>query len=125
NSPRADRGPAAGDTRHRLVLDWVYEVPYSSRFGNKILRTLMGGWEVSGVMNGRSGDAIDITQTCGSSRYCRPDYIGGPLVLDNWQHNFDLNACNTGINCGMKYINTAAFAQVPISTVSAIAIRPG
>jgi len=85
----------------------------------------MGGWEVSGVMNGRSGDAIDVTETCGSSRYCRPDYVGGPLVLDNWQNNLDLTACNPGINCGLKYINTAAFAPVPISGASAIAIRPG
>ena len=25
-----------------------------------------------------------------------------PLVLDNWQNNLDLTACNPGINCGLK-----------------------
>src|SRR5207249_5104856 len=125
NYPRADRGPAVGDTRHRLVADWVYDVPYSSHFSNKIVRGIFGGWQVSGVLSIRSGDAVDITESCGSSRYCRPDYIGGPLVLNDWQHNFDLAACNPGINCGMRYLNTAAFAAVPISAASSIAIRPG
>jgi hypothetical protein len=90
-----------------------------------MVRQLLGGWEVSGVLSARSGDAIDITETCGSSRYCRPDYVGGSLVLNDWQHNFDLNACNPGINCGMRYLNVAAFSPVPINSTSGIAIRPG
>lgn len=87
--PRNDRGPAAGDMRHRFVADWVYEVPYSHIFGNKALRQVLGGWEATGVLNARTGGAVDIAQTCGPSRYCRPDYTGAPLVLDNWQNNFD------------------------------------
>jgi hypothetical protein len=124
-NPRSDRGPAAGDTRHRFVADWVYEVPYSSFIGNKVVRQVLGGWEATGVLNARTGGAVDITETCGSSRYCRPDYTGASLVLDNWQHNFDLNTCSPGINCGMRFLNTAAFAQVPISSVSGVATRPG
>jgi hypothetical protein len=103
----------------------VYEVPYSSFIGNKVVRQVLGGWEATGVLNARTGGAVDITETCGSSRYCRPDYTGASLVLDNWQHNFDLNTCSPGINCGMRFLNTAAFAQVPISSVSGVATRPG
>jgi len=124
SNPRADRGPSIGDVRHNLAANWVYEVPGLDIIGNRVLRSVVQGWQISGIVNASTGGAIDITETCSSGRYCRPDYVGGKLVLDNWRSNIDVTACNPGIHCGLTYINTAAFKAVPLSGAG-ITIRPG
>jgi hypothetical protein len=42
----------------------------------------------------------------------RPDYIGGAPILDNYRAT-------------LRYLNPAAFALVPISSVSGATVRPG
>ncbi|MEN6535605.1 MAG: carboxypeptidase regulatory-like domain-containing protein [Bryobacteraceae bacterium] len=68
-----DRGNNAFDVRHSLNASAMYELPigkgrkYLSR-GNGLLDAIIGGWEVGGVVNARTGLPIDITVT-------RPDIV--------------------------------------------------
>jgi hypothetical protein len=59
----------------------------------------------------QSGSAITVTQSSGIAD-SRPDYIGGPTILPNYKAT-------------LAYLNPAAFARVPVSSVSAETIRPG
>jgi len=104
---RSNRGPSAGDVTHRLVADWVYELPGLSNW-SAIAKHILGGWQVSGVFNARSGGAITITQ---SGLTSRPDYIGGAPVNPNWRHD-------------AIYLNKAAFVRVPLGR-GGNPIRPG
>lgn len=101
-NPKADRGPSTGDVTHAVSADWVYQVPG---------RTLFGGWEISGVLNAYSGEAVSIFQPS-SREGSRADYLGGEAVLNGWQDS-------------LQYLNRAAFATVPIVTASGATIRPG
>ncbi len=104
---RSNRGPSAGDVSHRLVADWIYDLPALSNW-SAIGKHILGGWQVSGVFNARSGGAITITQ---SGLTSRPDYIGGAPVNPNWRHD-------------AIYLNKAAFVRVPLGR-GGNPMRPG
>jgi carboxypeptidase family protein/TonB-dependent receptor-like protein len=50
----ADYGPSAFDRRHRLVVSYVWNLPYSS--GNWLLKALTNRWEWSGIATFNSGN---------------------------------------------------------------------
>lgn len=57
---RAERGLSAFDTRHRLSLSYVYELPFGRgrRFASNatgLFGGIIGGWELSGITVMRSG----------------------------------------------------------------------
>jgi hypothetical protein len=72
----------------------------------------------------RTGERIIITQACAADYHCRPDYVGGQLVHDNWKENSTTN-CAVGGRCSIQYINRSAFALVPVDPRTRIAVRPG
>jgi len=123
NNPRSDRGPNQGDSGHRFVADWIYELPHLAG-KNSLVRTAFGGWEVSGILTARTGSRLIISETCASNWFCRPDYAGGPTIVDNWQEA-NTTRCTVGARCTVQYLNRAAFTLVPVDPNSRIAIRPG
>ena len=81
----SDYGPAAWDTPHRLVVSYVWEIPFLRESPNKILRSLLGGWQVSGVATFQSGTPLNVTiqgdrANTGDSPNQRPDVIGNPTL---------------------------------------------
>jgi hypothetical protein len=83
---REERGSSEFDLRHRLVLDYLYELPFgkgkqwlTGGIGNHVL----GGWQISGISTFESGRPYDIFSTrdaehTGNSS--RPDLIGDPAI---------------------------------------------
>jgi hypothetical protein len=124
DNPRADRGLNAGDAKHRLMADWIYELPWLRSSGNPLLKHALGGWQVAGIFSSRSGEPVTITQPCASEWHCRPDYAGGALVHDNWKEN-NTTRCVAGGRCSVQYINRSAFAFVPTNPQTRIAVRSG
>ena len=72
---------------------------------------MIGGWQASGIFTKQSGGAVTVTEASGIAD-SRPDYIGGATILPDYRST-------------LKYLNPAAFARVPVSSVSAESIRPG
>lgn len=107
---RANRGPSAGDVTHRFVADYLYELPRLASL-NAFARSVLGGWQSSGVFTATTGEPITITQPSGITA-SRPDYIGGEPILANYR---DI----------LQYLNPAAFARVPIVPASGAPVRPG
>jgi hypothetical protein len=86
----SDYGPAAWDIPHRFVLSYMWEIPFLRESPNKILRSLLGGWQVSGVSTIQSGTPLNVTiqgdrANTGDSPSQRPDIIGDPSL--NCQDN--------------------------------------
>lgn len=105
---RIERGPSTGDATHVLTGDFIYESPSLAAWGSRAARAALGNWQISGIVEARSGLAFDVSQ---SGLTTRPDYIGGDPV------NRDFN--RYGI-----YLNTAAFARIPLGR-GGNPIRPG
>jgi len=72
-----DRGNNAFDVRHSANLSLLYAVP--GKFENKLAKAVLGGWEVGGILNTRTGLPVDVTIS-------RPDIV--------WQ----INGTNTFVN---------------------------
>jgi len=52
------RGLSAFDRRHRIVLTYVWDLPYVHRSGNvfaSVLREVTRGWETSGIFTWSTG----------------------------------------------------------------------
>jgi hypothetical protein len=99
-------GPSAFDTRHRLVISQVYELPFGR--GRKWLSNpgpaswILGGWDLSGITNYTSGIPIDpkmqTTRTFSFNNQNRPDRLAdGNLSSDERSVNrwFDPSAFAT------------------------------
>lgn len=114
--PEFDRGPASNDTRHRMNASFIYELP-GIRSGQGVLNGALGGWQLSGIVQTRSGLALTVTQPSGIDR-SRPDVADGvDLVVDDWKDTCSAAGCN--------YLNTAGFVRVPVSTLTNATLRPG
>ncbi len=121
---RLDRGPNTGDARQRFLGDWVYDLPRFEH-SNRLMKGALGGWEVAGIFNLRTGEPLTLTQPC-PGWHCRPDHAAGSVnpILPNWESN-NTSRCGVGARCSIQYINRAAFVPVPLSSVSRIAVRAG
>ena len=70
---KADRGNNAFDVRHSANISALYELPFGQgrKFGsgmNRVADTLVGGWQLGGLLNVRTGLPLDI-------RITRPDVV--------------------------------------------------
>ena len=70
---RADRGNNAFDVRHSANVSVMYELPFGKgramgQNWNVATDSLLGGWQVGGIFNGRTGLPLDI-------RITRPDFV--------------------------------------------------
>ena len=81
-----ERGTSDYDLRHRLVLNYVFELPFGpghSHFSQGFAARALGGWELSGVSTFQSGRPFDIYSSK-DSEYTglsnRPDLIGNPAI---------------------------------------------
>jgi len=89
-------GPSDFDTRHRLVVNGIWELPFGkgkAYFQEGAASKLLGGWELAGSFNARSGHPFTVTQSndplsLGSLSTTLPDVVGDPRVsnptVDRW-----------------------------------------
>jgi hypothetical protein len=112
--PEFDYAPSSNDVRHRLNASFIYEVP---GIGEGIVNGILGGWQVSGIAQIKSGDALVITQPSGIPR-SRPDVVPDvDLVVDDWKDTCTAAGCN--------YLDAAGFARVPVVPLTNATTRPG
>lgn len=99
-------GPSDFDTRHRFVINGIWELPFGRGrqfFSDGIAAAVLGGWELTGSLNMRSGRPFTVTQggdplKLGSLSTTLADLVGDPgrsnQNVDGW-------------------FNTAAFQALP------------
>jgi len=90
-NPAAERSLSAQDIRHRLVVSYVYELPFGK--GKTFLNrggpvdVLLGGWQVTGIASFSSGSPFTVFQTFNSANSDaganRPNLIGNPNDLSH------------------------------------------
>ena len=55
-------GPSDFDTRHVLVTNYVWDIPYGTHASNPFVRTLVGDWQFSGTIQAQSGRPQTVSQ---------------------------------------------------------------
>ena len=103
NNIAAWEGPSDFDVRHRLVANFVLELPFGA--GKPFMQSgvggaVLGGWTLSGIYTARSGRPFTVTQGGLEGATWMPNLIGNPdgqKTVDSW-------------------FNVAAFERVPAGT---------
>ena len=93
-----DSGPGGYDRTHNAAVNFIYDIPFLQKSPNRLLRTVLGGWEASGIVTMTSGLPINPQLTGGQSgnglpnATNRPDKVAGvsyPHKAGEW---FDTSA---------------------------------
>jgi outer membrane receptor protein involved in Fe transport len=71
-------GLADFDVRHRLVANWLWEIPFMRDAGG-LKRSILGGWQVNGVVQWQTGYPFSVTT---SASYPTGDYNGDGVTND-------------------------------------------
>jgi hypothetical protein len=82
---RGEWSRSAGDTPHRLVFSWGYELPVGrgKQFGNQINRWangVLGGWQINGIWAWQSGQPLNtgMANSRLADGFQRPNVTGNP-----------------------------------------------
>jgi hypothetical protein len=126
-----DRGNNAFDVRHSANLSVLYELPF--RLSHPAAQAVLGGWEVGGIFNARTGIPMDITisrpdivyQVVSTGQYVSSPVVSGtavltvPVINNPWGGAFRSNRRPDVVpgvdpflqtSDGRYYLNPAAFA---------------
>ena len=57
---RYDYGPSAFDIRNNFFTNFVYRIPLLNDSAHHLLKTTLGGWEISGIVTAISGAPLNI-----------------------------------------------------------------
>jgi hypothetical protein len=83
---REERGSSDYDLRHRLILNYLYELPFGpgkTYLKDGLVSKVLGGWEIAGLSTFQSGHPFDIYSSR-DSEYTglsnRPDLVGNPSI---------------------------------------------
>jgi outer membrane receptor protein involved in Fe transport len=109
-NPDIDIAPLSDESRHRLIGSAIYALPWMAD-RKDVLGTILGGWQLSGVVNIRSGEPLRIIQASGIGN-SRPDYSGGNQVFDDWRDT-------------LQYLDRSAYTLVPTYPLTRATVRPG
>jgi outer membrane receptor protein involved in Fe transport len=106
--PFFDRNPLSQEARHRIAFDAMYQLP---SFGRGWIAQTLGGWQLSGILQARTGVPLRVTQPSGIVN-SRPDLVGDDPVLDDWRDT-------------LLYLDRSQFALVPTSPITQATLRAG
>jgi hypothetical protein len=107
---RYDVGPSQFDRRNIFFTSLVYDIPLFRHNGSRLVKSTVGGWQVSGIVTEESGAPLDLGVSQGTTASSiltntgmRPDLTGSisyPHTVNQWfAGNFSKPACVTGPDC--------------------------
>ncbi len=53
-------GPCDYDTRHVAVINWIYQLPFFRNSSSRVLKSVAGGWQITGVTQFQSGTPVTV-----------------------------------------------------------------
>jgi carboxypeptidase family protein len=75
---RYDNGPSGFDRTHNGAVNFIYDIPFLRSSSNHLLKSMVGGWEVSGIVTITSGLPINPQLTGGQSANGLPNATNRP-----------------------------------------------
>lgn len=130
------------DIRHTLTVNWVYELPFGTERGSfrdaGLLEQVFGGWQLSGLMQARTGRPLTISVDRGTAdlpdgnnRNQRPDRVAGvdpypaTRTLDQRLNPaaFAVPARGTWGNAGRNILRGPGLFQVDFALQKRVAIN--
>jgi hypothetical protein len=96
-----DGGPGGYDRTNNAAVNFIYEIPFLQRSPNRLLRSALGGWELSGIVNMTSGLPINPQLTGAQSSNGLPNATNRPDRVSKVSYPHKAG----------EWFNTSAFAS--------------
>ncbi|HYT18713.1 MAG TPA: carboxypeptidase-like regulatory domain-containing protein [Candidatus Polarisedimenticolia bacterium] len=100
-----DVGPSGYDRTHVAVVDFIYDIPLLRHSQSRLVRSTVGGWQVSGIVTMESGVPLNVNLTGGQ----QGNGVGGnnrPNLTGTISYPKTPVA---GVNQGIQYFDPTAF----------------
>lgn len=107
-----DVGPSVFDRRNIAFVNFVYDIPFLKNSTNHLLKTTVGGWELSGIITAESGAPynLGINGSNVASIFPGSDVANRPNLVGSISYPHTLVSSN-GRPTGLQWVNPAAFAN--------------
>ena len=107
---RANRGLSDFDRTHRLVMNFLWDLPEPSFAAkSKMSRLLLADWQIAGVVTAMSGLPIDITDG-GAGSFYGLNSGNNPLARPSWAPDATLRTASSNVPAGY-FFNPFAFVR--------------
>jgi len=139
---RSWEGPADQDTRHRVAVNWILDIPVGAghaRLADGVAGKILGGFTFSGILIGRTGRPFTVTQSgnnVGQLMTGLPNRVGdgaGAQTVDAWFDKAAFQAVPTGTfgnsgrnilrGPGLFNVDTALQRRFALSGQTALELR--
>src|SRR6267142_149466 len=111
---RYDVGPGGYDRTHVAVVNFIYDIPLFRGNQSRLLKSTLGGWQVSGIVTMESGIPINIGLTGGQGGNGLPNATNRPNLVGKISYPQTVLTCAT-CKQGIQYIDPSAFALPAVS----------
>lgn len=115
-----DNGPSGLDRTHIAFVNFIYDLPIFRNSSNKLLKSTIGGWQVSGIVTMTSGEPLNITEggitNCAQTTLpaaCTGSLIGtGNIssIIPNANNRPDVNGSISYPKTVASWFSTSAFS---------------
>ena len=103
---RYDVGPSGFDRTHIAVVNFIYDIPLLRGTQSRLLKTALGGWQVSGIVTMESGLPVNIGLTGGQAGNALPNATNRPNLVGKISYPKTVGVGNQVI----QYLDPSAFA---------------
>jgi len=107
-----DVGPGGYDRTHNAAVNFIYDIPLFRNNSSRLVKTALGGWEVSGIITLESGLPINIGLTGGQGGNGLPNATNRPDLIGKVSYPQTVLAGPQQI----QYLSASAFAFPTIGT---------
>jgi hypothetical protein len=108
-----DNGPGGYDRTHNGVVNFIYDIPVFRHSENRMLRTAVGGWELSGIISVSSGLPLNIGLTGAQGGNALPNATNRPDLIGKVSYPQTVSATGKQV---IQYIDPSAFANPAVGS---------
>jgi hypothetical protein len=110
---RYDIGPSGFDRTHVAVVNFIYDIPLLRHSQSRLVRSTVGGWQVSGIVTMESGLPINIGISGGQGGNGLPNATNRPDLTGKISYP---QTAVPGKQQGIQYIDPATFSLPTLGT---------
>jgi carboxypeptidase family protein len=102
-----DVGPGGFDRTHNASVNFIYDIPLLRNSQNRLMKSTLGGWQVSGIVTIESGLPVNIGISGGQGGNALPNATNRPDLVG--KISYPQTVSTTG-NQVIQYLDPSAFA---------------
>jgi hypothetical protein len=108
---RYDIGPSGFDRTHVALVNFIYDIPVFRHNSNRLVRTTVGGWSVSGIVTMESGLPFNVGLTGGQGGNGLPNATNRPNLVGKIAYPSAVSPTGQQV---IQYLDKSAFANPAI-----------